>query len=438
MHFSIPDTTDIIDSRNNNYTLYNIQINGVYHCSLRYSQLHNFNANLKKEFDSNILPPFPPKRLFSLSTSQIEERRLELERYIQQISQCPQILSSETFTDFFLNAQKESLQEKDEDVNLDIYSPSGKKVVVAVRSLDKTLLVYQAAAAKMSLPEKSQPYFALYLILKSSPNSFAVIRKMQGFESPYISMKATLNLQGRYFLCIRKAYWDPCYDEDLLDDRISLNLLYTQAQCDKENGWLELNDEQSQRLAYFDKQGSKKEFLKYARNLKYYNHMFTNLCMSDYPRPCTPVVVAIGPKEILLKLQTESGIKEVELKVTRIRCWRIASVVSVFLIIRTSINIRPLGPKTLELSLEYLISKNTLKWISIYSPQAIFISMCLQSVVDELIMKKNGEHINKSLNKLLKKSISKEKSPPIESTFLNPELYFTGNSAFDDIRDDDL
>lgn len=44
-----------------------------------------------------------------------------------------------------------------------------------------------------------------------------------------------------------------------------------------------------------------------------------------------------------------------------------------------------------ELSFEYLISKDTLRWITISSDQAIFISISLQGVVDELVSKRDGD-----------------------------------------------
>ena len=42
-----------------------------------------FCCQLKKEFGSDSLPPFPPKKLLPLSTQKVDERRLMLERYIQ-------------------------------------------------------------------------------------------------------------------------------------------------------------------------------------------------------------------------------------------------------------------------------------------------------------------------------------------------------------------
>jgi hypothetical protein len=41
----------------------------------------------------------------------------------------------------------------------------------------------------------------------------------------------------------------------------------------------------------------------------------------------------------------------------------------------------------LELSFEYLLSKDRLQWITVDSTQVIFLSLCLQSMVEELMRK---------------------------------------------------
>lgn len=47
-----------------------------------------------------------------------------------------------------------------------------------------------------------------------------------------------------------------------------------------------------------------------------------------------------------------------------------------------------------ELSFEYLMSKNCLKWITVASEQAMLMSVCLQSMVDELLNQKSGADMN--------------------------------------------
>lgn len=64
---------------------FNIHVNGVFHCTVRYRQLHCLYEQIKKEFSSiaSQLPAFPPKKILPLSANQLEERRLHLEKYIQ-------------------------------------------------------------------------------------------------------------------------------------------------------------------------------------------------------------------------------------------------------------------------------------------------------------------------------------------------------------------
>lgn len=61
---------------------YNIYIDGFFHCSARYKQLLSLHEQLQGQNPFLKLPQFPPKKLF-LTSSQIEERRILLEKYIQ-------------------------------------------------------------------------------------------------------------------------------------------------------------------------------------------------------------------------------------------------------------------------------------------------------------------------------------------------------------------
>lgn len=62
---------------------YNIYINGSFHCCLRYKQLHSLHEQLKKSLANLSLPQFPPKKFLTLTQSELEQRRLGLERYLQ-------------------------------------------------------------------------------------------------------------------------------------------------------------------------------------------------------------------------------------------------------------------------------------------------------------------------------------------------------------------
>ncbi|CAN7976062.1 unnamed protein product, partial [Ixodes persulcatus] len=85
----------------------------------------------------------------------------------------------------------------------------------------------------------------------------------------------------------------------------------------------------------------------------------------------------------------QDQVKEVSFRVTRIRCWRITTAVSTFLCGDMQQEVNGEGQR-LELSFEYLMSKNKLQWVTVVSSQAILLSVCLQGMVGELLLKKQG------------------------------------------------
>lgn len=53
---------------------------------------------------------------------------------------------------------------------------------------------------------------------------------------------------------------------------------------------------------------------------------------------------------------------------------------------------------TMELSFEYLMAKNSLQWITIRSEHAMLISVCLQSIVDELLNQRDGHDLRQNID----------------------------------------
>ena len=49
----------------------NILLTQVYHCLVRYRQLHMLHLQLRREFPGPTLPVFPPKKLFTLTEGQV-------------------------------------------------------------------------------------------------------------------------------------------------------------------------------------------------------------------------------------------------------------------------------------------------------------------------------------------------------------------------------
>ena len=82
---------------------FEVHLNGVHHCSVRYRQLHSLHQQLKKELQPATfnIPTFPPKKMLILSQVQVEERRYGLERYLQLISQDTRLSQSLAFNGFY-------------------------------------------------------------------------------------------------------------------------------------------------------------------------------------------------------------------------------------------------------------------------------------------------------------------------------------------------
>ncbi|KRT81934.1 FERM domain containing protein [Oryctes borbonicus] len=383
MHFSIPDTQELTDSNGSTFMGYNIHINGVFHCTVRYRQLHNLHEQLKKEFGQDRLPHFPPKKLLPLTDGQLEERRSLLEKYIQIIGQDSKLVSSDLITGFLLSAQQETTNERKQELKLDIYTMNNYQISLRVLSTDRTEQVLAKACKHINLPEEYTSYFALFLIKKEETGDIVILRKLQDFESPYISYKSVRDSNR---IVLRKSYWDNEYDFELMTDPIALNLLYTQTVSDIERGWILCTKEVKSQLAHFQARLSKREYIELARTLKYYGYIQFVPCYCDYPKAQTKVLVAIGEQELSLRLIGQV-VKEGSFKVTRMRCWRITATHN-----KQSIAAHSTASITsnLELSFEYLMSKDNLQWITISSEQAILMSVCLQSMVDQLLVKRNG------------------------------------------------
>uniref|UniRef100_A0A1B6GLU6 PX domain-containing protein n=3 Tax=Proconiini TaxID=565685 RepID=A0A1B6GLU6_9HEMI len=388
MHFSIPDTQEFNDENGSSYMGYNIHINGIYHCTVRYKQLHNLNEQLKKIHGCNNVPAFPPKKFLPLSSGQLEERRSLLEKYIQTVGQTPLLMNTDVFTGFLLSAQLESSGEKNKEIPLDVFLMNGYRISITGNVSESSNQVLEKVCRQINLPLMYMYYFALFLVGREDDGDIIIVRKLQDFESPYISQKS---IQGSNRLVLRKSYWDPAYDDELAGDRVALNLVYLQTVADLERGWILCNQETQAQLASLQARGAKKEYLEIARTLKYYGYTQFKTCTCDYPVPDTQCVVSAGFKELNLRVTLAGGdIREGSFKVTRMRCWRITTHNDTG---DQTEGERQKGEPSLELSFEYLMARDRLQWISIFSDQAILMSVCLQAMVDELLLKKVGAKI---------------------------------------------
>ncbi|XP_075437654.1 sorting nexin-17 [Ascaphus truei] len=327
MHFSIPETEARSAENGAQYVAYSIHVNGVLHCRVRYSQLLGLHEQLRKEYGNNVVPTFPPKKIFTLTPAEVEQRREQLEKYMQAVRQDPVLGASETFNSFLRRSQQETQQIPTEEVQLEVSLSNGQKVLVTVLSSDQTEDVLEAVTSKLDLPEDLVGYFSLYLVKSGSDGSFSFVRKLQEFELPYVSVTSLQNHE--YKIVLRKSYWDASYDDDVMENRVGLNLLYAQTVSDIERGWIQVNKEQLRQLKSLQEKVSKKEFIQLAQTLKHYGYLKFEPCVTDFPEKGCQVIVSAGNNELNFQVRLPSEqMKEGSFKVTRMRCWRVTSSVS--------------------------------------------------------------------------------------------------------------
>lgn len=207
-----------------------------------------------------------------------------------------------------------------------------------------------------------------------------------------------------------------------MTDSIALNVLYILTLSDVERGWILATHEQREQLHKLQQSGNKREYLEVAKTLPAYGCLkFTNATVA-YPMQCNsigtsdtidtttpandttsastaqriqrPASVYIGNKELCVRSFDGTKLQqEMRFKVTLMRCWRVTTNYtdgsSSHIINRTdSLTATPIQT-SMELSFEYLIAKKKLQWVTISSEQAMLMSVCLQSMVEELLSRKD-------------------------------------------------
>ncbi|KAH8377831.1 hypothetical protein KR093_007263, partial [Drosophila rubida] len=407
MHFSIPDTQEQYAEGSGGsptYTVYNIYINGNYHCCLRYKQLHALHEQLRRRCTDAALPPFPPKRLLPLSNSQLETRRAALEHYLQIIGQDSRIARLSYLQQFLQRAQLDTAlaectvgsENEQQQLQVEVYSGAGNvatpvaQLLVNCHVQQNASAVLQTVCRTLQLPAELMQFFCLYLIRQveestdsplSSPDeppNVLLLRRLMDFESPFITRLHAQPCQ----LLLRTCYWNARWDAKLLGNGVALNLLYNQTLVDVAREWIICTPEMRRQLCSLQMQSRPLQYLDLVRQLPSYGCLQFGAAQVDYPEVETQALVTIGNRELSLRTARGAKIYETKFRVTRMRCWRVSAMHNTF-------ESRD-QPTQLQLSFEYLMSKQTLRWITITSQQAMLMSVSLQGMVDELLHNENN------------------------------------------------
>ncbi|XP_062424535.1 sorting nexin-31 [Rhea pennata] len=433
LHFSITAAEELRERRGGRYVLYSVCLEGFLLGKARYSQLRRWDAQLRRLFGSTV-PAFPPKFYLAMTKSMADERRSQLEQYLQNVTLDSNITNSDVFIGFFRKLQQDTFKIETQRASLDVYLADGSNITLDIQTSDTAERILEVASYKMGLSRELIGYFTLFFIQDHSDGALSVVKKVAEFELPYVSLQSMKQLHCK--LGIRKWYMDPSLDALLMDCRASMNLLYMQAIQEIERNWIKPTEREIQELEFLQKTANKVKFLELVREMQFYGYIRLDPCICDYPEVGCSADIYVGNNEIncCIKLPTKQT-KEVSFKINRLRRWQVTF----------------LGPEkdgeeeTLELRFEYRDSDKW-QWIIFYTKQAFLLSSCLKKMISEQMMKASKEDQEMEIKMPESTKISKKPSiqqkQVVHSSFIARRRFLIQpdeeDYVFEKIREEDL
>ncbi|CAI4226994.1 unnamed protein product [Auanema sp. JU1783] len=392
IHINVPDTQTLVEKDGiTKYTAFNIHINGWFHAAVRFSHLYQVAEMIKQRFGSKYNgPDFPPKKLFHLDEKQIEDRRNKISKYLSTLVQNTDIIRSSLVEKKFLELQVNFFRTTSTHVSVDIYLGDGERIVVKCNIDSPTNVVLRQLSDQLGIkdPEIFLWNFGLFMACPKDTDGIdfnvLCVRFLRNFESPYISLQ-TANMKStghgiHHKLVLRKLIWDPRIEEALFEDSTLTKLLYKQAKNDFLVGNFEaVRSDIVDRLRSCEKNEDHIQFLRLCHLQPSYSYEILADCFSDNPRPNTRCSIKIGRRQLVLGF--ENG-EEAIYRATRIRVWRISP---------------PEEDGPMIFQFEYLMAKDDFEWVTLYTDQAIILSLLLQCVGTEILQ----EHRNMSIEQQL-------------------------------------
>ncbi|XP_048364280.1 sorting nexin-31 isoform X1 [Sphaerodactylus townsendi] len=433
MHFSIPLSEDLLEKFGGRYVLYSVYLEGFLFCKVRYSQLHHWNEQLRQVFGRGI-PSFPPKFYLAMTQSMADERRAQLEQYLQNVSSDSSVTNSDVFISFFRKLQLDTFKIQPEQAFLDVYLADGRHLRMDIQTSDTAERVLEVMSYKIELSKKLVGYFSLFLIQDQNDGKFSVLKKLAEFELPYVSLQSVKESPCK--IAIRKWYMDPSLDKILMDCRTSVNLLYIQALQETERKWIVPTAGQMQKLQVLQKALNKIKFLELIREVQHYGYMQLDPCSCDYPEVGCTAAIHIGNNELSCQIKLPSDqIKEVNFKINRVRCWQVTFLGS-------------LSGQGLDQVLEFRFEYNDSdrwRWIVFNTKQAFLLSSCFKKIISEQLTMTAKSDQDKHMELLEPGQAKKQSSHPTQlfhSGFM-PRKRLSDRSSeedcvFEEIREEDL
>ncbi|XP_019323524.2 sorting nexin-31 isoform X3 [Panthera pardus] len=354
MHFCIPVSQQRPDALGGRYVLYSVYLDGYLFCRVRYSQLHRWNEQLRRIF-GNSLPPFPPKYYLAMTASMADERRDQLEQYLQKVTMDPNMLRSDVFIDFLKLVQLDTFSITIKTAALDIFLPDGRNIQIEILTSDTAERVLEVVSHKIGMCQELLGYFGLFLIRFRKEGKLSVMKKLADFELPYVSLRSAGMENCKVGL--RKWYMDPSLDSMLMDCTAAVDLIHMQ-------------------------------FLELSQEVRHYGYLQLDPCTCDYPEPGCGAVLSVGNDEISCCITLpDNQTQETIFQMSRVKCWKVT-------FLGTLLDMD--GPQrtlnqNLELRFQYS-EDSRWQWFVIYTKQAFLLSSCLKKMISEKTVKLAAEN----------------------------------------------
>ncbi|XP_037659185.1 sorting nexin-31 isoform X2 [Choloepus didactylus] len=385
MHFCIPVSQQRPDTLGGRYVLYSVYLDGFLFCRVRYSQLHRWNEQLRRVF-GNCLPPFPPKYYLAMTTSMADERRDQLEQYLQNVPMDPNVLRSDVFVDFLKLLQLDTFNITTKKSFLDIFLPDGRSIKVEILTSDTAERILEVVSHRIGLCQELLGYFSLFLIQLHKEDKLSVLKKMADFELPYVSLQSSEVENCKVGL--RKWYMDPSLDARLMDCRVAGELIYLQAIQDIEKEWAKPTPAQREKLEVLQKEDNQTKFLVLSREVHHYGYMQLDPCICDYPEPGCEAVVSVGNDQISCCITLpDNKTQDVVFQMNKVKCWQVTFLGTV---LDMDGPLRTLN-QNLELRFKYS-EDSRCQWVVFYTKQAFLLSNCLKKMITEKMVKLAAEN----------------------------------------------
>jgi len=328
--------------------------------------------------ESSKIPAFPPKKVFNLSAKQLENRRLLLQNWIISLTQLPQSHPALQQLKSFLSIQNRATfsSQSEEQKELQIYLLDETFVTISVKN-DSDVIA--ETCQMLNLPRSLHDKFSLYIFLASN-SEWKIYRKLYSFESAYVSLKRIIGsveeLSNQLRLVLIRNYWNPLVDEELLNSKNGINLLYSETVKCFRREWLLPNDHESdemlQKRLYNSETNptdeNKKAFINLARSQKYFSCFQFGPCFCDYPVSKTACLLNIGDFKLFIRILENDSIREMMIPLRWVKSWRITKSDHI----------------AKSISILIGVSRSSEMWITILSRDSIVISSLLYSMIQKI------------------------------------------------------